>query len=42
LVALDHGVQTDNTISRFAGIVTGATGLEHATSGVTGRYGAIG
>jgi hypothetical protein len=29
--------RTGNTTSRFAGIVTGATGLEPATSGVTGR-----
>jgi hypothetical protein len=31
------GVGTDNTTCRFAGIFTGATGLEPATSGVTGR-----
>jgi hypothetical protein len=31
------GVQRDNTTCRFAGIFTGATGLEPATSGVTGR-----
>ena len=33
------GVQRDNTTCRFAGVFTGATGLEPATSGVTGRYG---
>ena len=31
------GVTTDNTIGLFAGTFTGATGLEPATSGVTGR-----
>jgi hypothetical protein len=36
------GVQPDNTICQFAGTFTGATGLEPATSGVTGRHGASG
>src|SRR6266508_5742680 len=32
------GVKSANTTCRFAGTLTGATGLEPATSGVTGRY----
>ena len=32
----------DNTSCRFAGTFTGATGLEPATSGVTGRHGPTG
>ena len=36
------GVSADNRIRRFAGTFTGATGLEPATSGVTGRHGATG
>jgi hypothetical protein len=36
---LRSGVWSDNTICQFAGILMGATGLEPATSGVTGRVG---
>jgi hypothetical protein len=39
---LRFGVQVDNTRSPFAGTLAGATGLEPATSGVTGRYDATG
>ncbi len=39
---LGVGVFSDNTMARVAGSFTGATGLEPATSGVTGRYGATG